>query len=427
MNILVVGGGGREHALAWRLSNSRRRRRILCAPGNPGISSVAECLPIQPDDLEGLLSVAKERQVDLTVVGPELPLSMGIVDRFQAEGLEIFGPSQGAARIESSKAFAKQFMVEHGIPTAQAESFSDPAAAIRYVRSRSGPIVVKADGLAAGKGVVIAQTQSEAEQSIEQMMKRRVFGAAGERIVIEEFLVGEEATLLAFCAGTDAVLMPASQDHKRIGDGDRGANTGGMGAYAPAPVVSDEIRERVLREVIQPTLQGLSRAGSPYRGVLYIGLMIGPEGPKVLEYNCRFGDPEAQVILPLLENDLADLLLDAAQGRLDPKAVRWRPMAALCVVLAASGYPGPYRKGDPIRGLEKLDPMPGVFVFHAGTAMERGGIVTAGGRVLGVTALEKNLTEARDLAYQAVDRIRFDGMQFRRDIGGRALDRQGIG
>lgn len=423
MKILVIGSGGREHALAWKLSRSPRSPQILCAPGNPGISRVAECVPIRADDLEGLVGLAKDRGIDLTVVGPEIPLALGIVDRFESDGLRIFGPGKDAARIESSKAFAKRFMTDHGIPTARAETFSDARSAAAYARKQAVPLVIKADGLAAGKGVVVAETLADAEQAIEQMMTRRVFGSAGERVVVEEFLSGEEATMLAFCDGTDVALMPASQDHKRIEDGDRGANTGGMGAYAPAPVVSPAIRERVLREIILPTLRGLCREGCRYRGTLYVGLMIGEGGPKVLEFNCRFGDPEAQVVLPLLDSDLVDVLLAVVDGRLGRQPIHWKAMSALCVVLASNGYPGPYRKGDTIKGLEEVDRIPDVFLFHAGTALREGKVVTSGGRVLGMTALGCDLAEARERAYEAIGRIYFDQMKYRRDIGAKALKR----
>ena len=421
MKVLVIGGGGREHALVWKLGQSRKVHRIYCAPGNAGIAQAAECVPIEPDALSDLLSFARSARIALTLVGPELPLSLGIVDEFEKAGLKIFGPRKAAARLEASKAYAKQFMAAHRIPTAASRSFESHKEALVYVRGQPCPLVIKADGLAAGKGVVIAQTPGEAEEAVSQMMQEGVFGAAGEKIVVEEFLAGQEATVLAFTDGRAVSLMPASQDHKRLGDGDRGPNTGGMGAYAPAPVVTSEIRDQVLNRVVMPTLRGLAEAGCPYKGVLYCGIMICGDGIRVLEYNCRFGDPEAQAVLPLLETDLVDLASAVVEERLDQVRVQWRPGAALCVVLASKGYPGKSPKGIPIEGLDQLRGEEDVILFHSGTALQQDRVVTSGGRVLGLTALGGDLGKARDRAYEVIRRIRFEGAQYRSDIGARAL------
>jgi phosphoribosylamine--glycine ligase len=421
MKVLVVGGGGREHALAWKLSQSPKVKQLFCAPGNPGIARVAQCVEIRSDDLEGLLSFAQSHKIDLTVVGPELPLTLGVVDRFQQAGLRIFGPTKAASLIEGSKVYAKQFMKTYQIPTAKAQSFDSAEKALAYIRHQPFPLVVKAEGLAAGKGVVIVQTLGEAETAIHQIMESKVFGSAGDRIVIEEFLVGEEATVLIFTDGRGISLMPASQDHKRLKDRDQGENTGGMGAYAPAPVVTPEILDQVVRRIVKPTLQGLSKEGSPYKGILYVGLMICQDGPKVLEFNCRLGDPEAQVVLPLLDNDLVDVIEAVIEDRLDRASIRWKSASTLCVVLASAGYPGKPKTGQPIGGLDEAEQLDQVFVFHAGTALRRKKVVTNGGRVLGVTALGSDLRSARDRVYEAVDKIHFQGMQYRKDIGARAM------
>jgi phosphoribosylamine--glycine ligase len=421
MRILVIGGGGREHALVWKLAQSPKVTQIYCAPGNPGIAKVAQCVQIKPDHLAGLLSFAQSQKIDLTVVGPELPLTLGVVNAFQQAGLRIFGPTKAAAMIEASKVYAKQFMRTYQIPTARAQSFDSLEKALVYTRQQQFPLVIKADGLAAGKGVIIVHNLSQAEEGIHQMMKSKLFGAAGERIVIEEFLVGEEATVLVFTDGQGISLMPASQDHKRLLDGDQGPNTGGMGAYAPAPVVTPSIQDRVLRHIVKPTLQGLAKEGSPYKGILYVGLMICQDGPKVLEFNCRLGDPEAQAVLPLLDSDLVDLMEAVVDERLDRMNVRWKPFSAICVVLASAGYPGESTTGLPIHGLDLADQLDDVFVFHAGTALHQNQIVTNGGRVLGITALGPDLRTARDKVYKAAGKISFEGMQYRRDIGARAL------
>ena len=421
MKVLVIGGGGREHALVWKLSQSPKVKEIYCAPGNAGIANLAECIEIRPDNLTGFLNFSKSHKIDLTVVGPELPLALGVVDEFQRAGLRIFGPTKAAAMIESSKIYAKQFMKTYHIPTAKAHSFDSIEKALGYARQQELPLVIKADGLAAGKGVMIAHTLAQAEESIDQMMHSRVFGSAGEKIVIEAFLTGEEATILAFTDGRGVSLLPASQDHKRLGDGDQGANTGGMGAYAPAPVVTPEIQGQVLRHIVKPTLHGLAEEGCPYKGVLYFGLMICKEGPRVLEFNCRFGDPEAQVVLPLLDSDLVDILEAVIDERLDQVTIRLKALAAICVVLASSGYPEESPQGFPVKGLKLAQKLKDVLLFHAGTALRNDRVVTHGGRVLGVTALGADLRSARDRAYKAIAKIDFEGMQYRKDIAARAL------
>jgi phosphoribosylamine--glycine ligase len=423
MRVLVVGGGGREHALAWKIAQSPQVTKLYCAPGNPGIARVAECLPIAADDLSALRDAAKAHRVDLTVVGPEAPLAAGIVDEFRKDKLLIFGPHKAAARIEASKAFSKDLMVRLRIPTAEAQTFTALAPALEYLDRRDAPIVVKADGLAQGKGVVVAASRAEAREAVRAMLEGKVFGEAGERVVIEEFLDGEELTVMAFTDGKTVVPLAPAQDHKRIGDGDTGPNTGGMGAYAPAPIGTRELLERVRQTVLEPVVEGLSRVGSPFHGVLYAGLMMVRGEPRVLEFNARMGDPETQVVLPLLKTDVVDVLAAVAEHRLDRVTVEWHDRAAVCVVMAAPGYPGTPTKGLPIHGLAELEQQDDVVVFHAGTAAGTGGIVTAGGRVLGVTGIGETLTAARDRAYAGVRRISFDGMQYRSDIAARALPR----
>ncbi len=417
MNVLVIGGGGREHALVWKLAQSAT---VYCAPGNPGIAELAEC--VAPDDLA---TFAAERKIDLTVVGPEAPLCAGIADNFRTKGLRIFGPDRDGARLEGSKAFCKQFLLKQGIPTAAAGIFDNPQAAREYVRKHGAPIVVKADGLAAGKGVVVAQTVAEAEQAITDIMERRVFGDAGKIVVIEECLRGEEVSVLAFVDGKTFKLMPTAQDHKRIGDGDTGPNTGGMGAFSPATEVdaseaeSDETR---FSEIFERTVAGMK----DYRGVLYAGLMLTDDGPKVLEFNCRFGDPETQAIVPRMDFDLVEACIATADGRLDKCELKWKRDAAVCVVMVAGGYPrNDFERAKPIEGLKEAAQLANVAVFHAGTKRDADGrIVTDGGRVLGVTGLGETVEAAARRAYEAVSRIRFDGAQYRRDIAARALKRE---
>ncbi len=428
LKVLVVGGGGREHALCWKLAQSPRVSEVYVAPGNAGtaVEPKAQNVAIAAEDLAGLLSFAVSNRVDLTVVGPEGPLCAGIVDRFEAVGLPCLGPSRAAAALEGSKSYAKDFMRRHGIPTAAGEGFSDLEAAFAYLAGRDLPLVVKADGLCAGKGVVIARTRAEALAAAEAMLSGEAFGAAGRRIVIEAFLDGEEASFIALCDGREALPLSSAQDHKALGDGDRGPNTGGMGAYSPAPVLDPAVHERVMRDVITPALWGMVEEGHPYRGFLYAGLMIAPDGsPRVLEFNCRLGDPEAQVLLMRLCSDLVEPLEAALAGRLAGLGPDWDPRPALGVVLAAEGYPGSHRKGDVITGLHDLDE-PDTRIFQAGTAAEAGRVVTAGGRIASVCALGGTVGEAKRRAYERLSRIHFEGMHYRRDIGDRALARERV-
>ena len=428
MKILVVGSGGREHALVWKLAQDSNRPDVWCAPGNAGTARTGRNVPVEAMDLDALRGWCAKEKPDLVVVGPEAPLCAGLVDALEADGHCAFGPGREGARLEGSKAFCKDVLRSAGVPTARAESFTDAAAALRYVRAIGAPLVVKADGLASGKGVRVCATVEEAEQAVEASLVRRVFGAEGASILIEECLVGEEASVHALVDGERAVLLASSQDHKRVFDGDQGPNTGGMGAYSPAPVVTRDLEPFLLNQVILPTLAELRRRGICYRGVLYAGLMMTPDGPKVLEYNCRFGDPETQVILPRWRGDLAPALQACARGQLRGDLVAWTEEPSVCVVLTAGGYPGAIRKGDLISGLDPEQEQAGVAVFHAGTALDAAGrIVTAGGRVLGVTAWGPDLAETVRRAYVTADRIQFRGVQFRRDIAARALRRTGPG
>jgi phosphoribosylamine--glycine ligase len=421
MKLLVIGGGGREHALAWRLAQAPGLQRVLVAPGNAGTALDHELENLPVTDIEALADYAASENIYLTVVGPEAPLAAGIVDVFRARGLRIFGPTKAAAQLESSKDFAKRFMARHGIPTAEFQTFADAAQAHAYVDAKGAPIVVKADGLAAGKGVVVAVSLPEAHAAIDMMLLDNKMGDAGARVVIEEFLDGEEASFIVMADGKHALPLATSQDHKRLKDGDQGPNTGGMGAYSPAPVVTPQIHARIMREVIMPTLHGMEKDGIPYTGFLYAGVMIKPDGSiKVLEFNCRMGDPETQPIMMRLKSNLVTLVDAAIDGRLDKVEADWDRRVALGVVLAAEHYPETPKKGDVIHGLPERDP-DDVHVFHAGTAHFEGRIVTAGGRVLCVTALGETVRAAQKRAYEAVDGIRFHGMQFRRDIGHRAI------
>ena len=423
MRILVIGGGGREHALVWKLRQSPRVTALYCAPGNPGIAAQATCVPIAVDDLEGLVAFVEKHAIDLTVVGPELPLTLGLVDRLAAVGRSAFGPSQAAAQLEGSKVFSKELLQALTVPTARFSTFTDPDAATRYVREIGAPLVVKADGLAAGKGVYICQTIDEALHAIDETMRTQVFGAAGTRVVIEEFLVGEELSFMALTDGITSLPLATSQDHKRIFDGDQGPNTGGMGAYSPAPVATPALTAEVMRTVIEPVVRGLAARGIVYRGVLYAGLMVNEGQVKVLEFNVRFGDPECQVLLARLRSDLAELMDRTCRGQLAGTTIEWDERAAVCVVLAAAGYPGTVRKGDAIAGLAPADPTAAGQVFHAGTKAVDGRIVTDGGRVLGVTAVGQGIGAAVAAAYEGVRRIDWPGMQYRKDIGHRALAR----
>ncbi|NLJ76823.1 MAG: phosphoribosylamine--glycine ligase [Peptococcaceae bacterium] len=421
MKVLVVGGGGREHALVWKLKQSPRVKEIFCAPGNAGIAAMATCVNIGVEDIPGLLDFAVDRGISLTLVGPEAPLCAGIVDRFQEAGLKIFGPSQAAAEIEGSKVVAKDIMARYGIPTAKYAVFSKQADAVRYINQIGVPCVIKANGLAAGKGVIVAADKETALDAVHSIMVDRNFGEAGELVVIEECLVGEEVSILAFTDGVNAVPMISSQDHKRVFDNDRGPNTGGMGAYAPAPVYTQELHEQVMKEIITPMINALHVENRTYRGVIYAGLMITSEGPKVLEFNARFGDPEAQPVLSLLETDLIEIIEAVLENRLNTIDIRWKKQSSVCVVLASGGYPGSYTRGKVIKGLDRVPPE--ITVFHAGTAKKGQDIVTAGGRVLGVTAVGSDILTAIKSAYKAVEKISFDGMQYRQDIGRRAVQK----
>jgi len=428
MRILVVGGGGREHALAWKIAASPLTTSLHIAPGNAGTASIGTNVPISADDLAEIVRFVSEREIDLTVVGPEQPLVDGLVDRLLAAGRRVVGPTASAARLEGSKQFAKDFMSRHGIPTAGYRSFSEPEieAAFNWIhRNPTGPFVIKADGLAAGKGVIICDTEDEARDAVEAQLRENRFGSAGQHVVIEDFMEGEEASVFAVTDGKSYRLLSPAQDHKRIGDGDTGPNTGGMGAYAPAPVVSTDMMDVVCRAIIEPTINGMREEGTPYTGFLYAGLMIHRGRPRVVEFNCRLGDPETQVVIPMIQSDFVELLLAAAEGRLDEVEINLHPGSAACVVAASDGYPGTHTKGHRIHGLADAGGVEGVMVFHAGTRFGSGGdFETAGGRVLAVTAVADSLGPAIDRAYEGLGLIEFEGMQFRRDIGMKGLLRE---
>lgn len=419
MNILVIGSGGREHALYWKLSESPQTEQIYAIPGNPGMGASAE---IALDDHAAILRFVKEHEIGLVVVGPEVPLMNGLVDELEAAGIRAFGPRANAAEIEGSKSFAKDLMKKYGIPTARYEVFTAAEPARAYIRQEGAPIVVKADGLAAGKGVIVAMTEQEALDAVDAIMEDHSFGDAGARVVIEEFMEGEEASLLAFTDGTTIRPMISAQDHKRAYDGDRGPNTGGMGTYAPAPVMTPEMTERAVEEILKPTIAAMAKEGRVYRGCLYLGLMVTADGPKVVEFNARFGDPETQVVLPLLDSDLVAIMCACADGTLADVPIRWKDGAAVCVVLASGGYPGHYDKGQEIHGLADAEAM-GALVFHAGTAMKDGKLVTNGGRVLGVIGRGADISSAVDAAYAAATKISFKDAYYRKDIAHRALER----
>ncbi|MBI3015207.1 MAG: phosphoribosylamine--glycine ligase [Candidatus Tectomicrobia bacterium] len=421
MKILLVGSGGREHALAWKLSQSPQIDKVYCAPGNAGTAEVAENLPVGSEEIGVLCSIAQQAQIDLTVVGPELPLVAGIVDLFEDKNLKIFGPRKQAAMLEGSKVFAKEFMRRHGIPTADFRVFDEPGAARDFIEKKGAPLVVKADGLAGGKGVFVCTTVAHGLAAVENLMEKKILGPAGEKILVEDFLPGEEASFLAFCDGERVLPLPASQDHKPLLDGDRGPNTGGMGAYSPAPVVTPELSRAVIDTVMIPTVKAMAKEGNPYQGVLYAGLMISKGKASVLEFNVRFGDPEAQPLLCRLETDLVPIFEACCSGSLERIQPQWNSQAAVCVVMASRGYPDRYEKGKVIRGVPDAAAIPGVTVFHAGTARRDGTLVTNGGRVLGVTGLGPDVASAIATTYRAVKKISWDGMHFRTDIGAKAL------
>ena len=420
MKILVVGSGGREHAIVWKLAQSPRQPQLFCAPGNAGIEALATCVPTTADDVAGLKAFVEKQRIDLTVVGPEVPLALGIADEFRRAKLNIFGPTKNAARLEASKIFSKDIMAQAKIRTAQARSFDKQADALAYVDQHELPVVIKADGLAQGKGVIIATTREQARHAIVDSMEKAVFGQAGRQVLIEQFLDGEELTIMAFTDGRTVAPMLPAQDHKRVGDGDTGLNTGGMGAYCPAPLATPALREQVAREILQPIVDTMARLGSPFQGVLYAGLMIVKQVPYVLEFNARMGDPETQVVLPLLKTDLLDVIEAVVEHRLDQLRVEWHDDHAVCVVMTSGGYPGSYENGFPIHGLESHT-LEGVTVFHAGTIRKNHAIVTAGGRVLGITGRGKTLADAQAMAYGMAEKISFKGCHYRHDIAHRAL------
>lgn len=421
MKVLVIGSGGREHALVWKLSQSPKVDKIFCAPGNAGIAEIAECLDIKADDIDALLNFAKYEWIDLTVVGPEVPLSAGIVDAFIKEERRIFGPDKSGARLEGSKVFAKDFMLKYGIPTAEHKTFSSYLHAEEYIRLKGAPVVIKADGLAAGKGVFVCETVEEATDALKQIMKDKAFGDAGHKVVIEQCLRGEEASFMILTDGKTVVPLATSQDHKTIFDGDKGPNTGGMGAYSPAPVITKSLEAKIMKTVIGPVMKGLARERINFRGVIYAGLMICDGKPYVLEFNCRFGDPEAQPILMRLDCDLFEVLKATAEGKLKDAYISWRNDAAVCVVISSKGYPGKYEKGKAIKGLDEFKGDKDTMIFHAGTSLNDGNFVTSGGRVLGVTAIGKDIQTAKENAYKAVEKIHFDGMHYRKDIADKAI------
>jgi len=421
MKVLVIGSGGREHALVWKITQSPKVSQIYCAPGNAGISKLAQCININADNIEKLVNFAQEEKIDLTIVGPELPLSNGIVNEFNRKGLRVFGPSKKATEIESSKVFSKYLMKKYNIPTANYEVFQNSEKAFDYIKQQAFPLVIKADGLAAGKGVFIVKDLLQARDALDALMEEKKFGEAGRQVIIEEFLEGEEVSILAFCDGKTIVPMVSSQDHKKIFDNDRGPNTGGMGAYSPVPFYPDEFEKRVLEEILKPTVKGLQSEGREYKGVIYAGLVLTKQGPKVLEFNARFGDPETQVVLPKLKTDLIDIFNAVIEGTLHKINIEWEDNAAVCVVVASGGYPGKYQKGKVISGLERLEKMKDIIVFHAGTKFQDDKIITSGGRVLGITAWDETISKAKERAYKGVKEIYFEDMYYRKDIASKAI------
>lgn len=421
MKVLVIGSGGREHAIVWKLSQSEKVEKIFCAPGNGGIKEIAELINIKADDVPGLLDFAKNNKIDLTVVGPEAPLVKGIADIFNENGLRVFGPFKDSAMLEGSKVFSKNVMKKFGLPTADFKVFDDPRLAKKYLNEKGVPIVIKADGLAAGKGVIIPKTIEEGEKAIDSIMTGRIFGDSGNKIILEDCLEGEEASMLIFTDGKTIAPLESSQDHKRIFDQDKGPNTGGMGAYSPAPVVTKDILDKVIKNVFRPVIDGFRKEGRVYKGILYAGLMITKDGPMVLEFNVRFGDPETQAILPRLKSDLADIMMACVDGTLDKMNIKWDESSCISVVCASKGYPGEYEKNKEISGLEEAGKIKDIIIFHSGTKNENGKILTDGGRVLGITSLGKDIKSAQANAYKAVKKINFEGMQYRKDIGNRAI------
>ncbi|HOL32703.1 MAG TPA: phosphoribosylamine--glycine ligase [Anaerohalosphaeraceae bacterium] len=421
MKVLLVGSGGREHAIAWKLSQSKRLKKLYIAPGNPGTAQFGENIDIADTNIEELVKFARGADIGLAVIGPEDPLAMGAVDAFEAAGIKAFGPSRAAAQLEADKHFAKEIMRASSIPTAESRSFTSFEDAKAYIASRDEPVVVKAAGLAKGKGVFVCDDPAEGILAAEKIMKDRIFGDAGNTVVVEDKLLGQEASILAFVDGRNIYVMESAQDHKPIGDGDTGPNTGGMGAYSPAPIVTDALMDQIIREILVPTIDGMNRNETPYKGVLYAGLMLTQGGPRVLEFNCRFGDPETQPILMRLKSDLLEVMLAVCDGKLDAVTLQWDERPAVCVVMSSGGYPGGYEKGKVITGLEEAAKLKDVFVFHAGTARKDGAVVTSGGRVLGVTALGETIAQAKMRAYEAVSKIHFEGAYFRRDIADKAL------
>ena len=415
MKVLVVGGGGREHAIIWKLSQSPGVSRLYCAPGNAGISKQAECIDVAAEDIDGITKLAQKLEIDLAVIGPEVPLAMGITDKLQSKGIKVFGPNKKCSRLEASKSFTKAFLDRHNIPTAGYKEFTDKEELLNNLGIYGYPMVLKADGLAAGKGVIIAENEEDAKKAVDELMEKRAFGDAGDKVVVEEFLTGVEASMLCFVDGSAIIPMESAQDYKRIYDGDKGPNTGGMGTYSPSLVFSSELETRIKDEILTPTFQGFKKDGLDFIGVLFIGLMISDEGPKVIEFNNRFGDPEAQSVLPRMDTDLLDVFLAATENKLISTDIKWKQDRAVCVVMASGGYPGPYKKGVEISGLDDVED--DIIVFSAGTKYSNGVTVTSGGRVLGVTALGDTHEEARSKAYENVKKIHFDGAQYRKDIG----------
>ena len=422
MEVLVIGGGGREHALVWKIKQSPRVKKVYCAPGNAGTGEIAENIPIAADDIPSLLEFALQKEIGLTVVGPEQPLVMGVVDQFEEKGLRIFGPNARAAELEGSKSFAKDIMAKYGLPTAEYKTFSSADNAAEYIKFKDCPLVIKADGLAAGKGVLLCQTADEALAAVDSIMGKKSFGKAGNQIVVEEFLQGQEVSVLAFSDGQTVLLMDSAQDHKAAYDGDKGPNTGGMGAYSPAPVFTEIMRQKVHDQIMQPMIRAMQQEDRPFKGILYAGLMLTKTGSQVLEFNVRFGDPETQPLLVRMDSDIIPVFEACIDGTLDQCPLQWKNESSVCVVMAAEGYPGSYEKGKPISGLQNANSLPGVEVFHAGTKTQDGEVLTQGGRILGVTATGENIGTAIAKAYEAVDKIKWQGIHYRKDIGHRASD-----